>query len=40
MEFILTDEVADRLLESLRRENVSVVYARLPAEFGVIGSHT
>ena len=40
VEFILTDEVADRLLESLRRENVSVVYARLPAEFGVIGSHT
>jgi PII-like signaling protein len=37
VEFILTDELADRLLESLRAENVSVVYARLPAEFGVIG---
>jgi PII-like signaling protein len=40
VEFILTDELADRLLESLRHENVSVMYARLPAEFGVIGSHT
>lgn len=39
VEFILTDEMADRLLESLRHENVSVVYARLPAQFGVIGSH-
>lgn len=37
VEFILTDEMADRLLESLRREKVSVVYARLPAQFGVIG---
>ncbi len=38
VEFILTDEMADRLLESLRQENVSVVYARTPAEFGVIGT--
>jgi uncharacterized protein len=38
VEFILTDEMADRLLESLQHENVSVVYARLPAEFGVIGA--
>jgi len=37
VEFIVTDELADRLLESLRKENVSVVYARTPAEFGVIG---
>jgi hypothetical protein len=29
--------MADRLLESLRHENVSVMYARLPAEFGVLG---
>ena len=35
----LTDELADRLLESLRHENVSLVYARLPAQFGVIGNH-
>jgi len=37
IEFILTDEMADRLLESLRVENVSLVFARMPAEFGVIG---
>jgi PII-like signaling protein len=36
VEFILTNEMADRLLESLRTENVSVVYARMPAEFGVL----
>jgi uncharacterized protein len=38
VEFILTDEMADRLLESLRRENVNLVYARTQAEFGVIGT--
>ena len=38
VEFILTDEMADRLLESLRRENVNLVYARTQAEFGIIGS--
>ncbi len=37
VEFILTDEMADRLLDSLRQENVSLVYARTQAEFGVIG---
>jgi PII-like signaling protein len=37
IEFVLTDAMADQLLESLRHENVSVVYARMPAEFGVIG---
>ncbi len=40
VEFILTHEMADRLLESLRHENLSLVYSRLPAEFGVIGAHT
>ncbi|MGH8263381.1 MAG: DUF190 domain-containing protein [Steroidobacteraceae bacterium] len=40
VEFILTDEMADRLLESLRVENVSLVFARMPAEFGVIGKHS
>jgi uncharacterized protein len=38
VEFILTDEMADRLLESLRQENVNLVYARTRAEFGVIGA--
>jgi uncharacterized protein len=37
VEFILTDAEADRLLDSLRSENVRLVYARLPAQFGVIG---
>jgi PII-like signaling protein len=37
VEFILTDEMADRLLENLRHENVSLVYARIPAGFDVIG---
>jgi len=37
VEFILTDEMADRLLESLAQEELSLVYARLPAQFGVIG---
>jgi uncharacterized protein len=36
VEFVLTNDMADRLLESLRSENVSVVYARMPAEFGVL----
>lgn len=40
VEFILSDEMADRLLESLRAESVSLVYSRLPAEFGVIGTAT
>ena len=40
VEFILTDEMADRLLESLRVENVSLVFARMPAEFGVIGKQS
>jgi PII-like signaling protein len=37
VEFILSNEMADRLLESLTHEDLSLVYARLPAEFGVIG---
>jgi len=38
VEFILSDEMADRLLESLRSESLSLVYARLPAEFGIVGA--
>jgi hypothetical protein len=38
VEFILTNEMADKLLESLRAESMSLVYARLPAEFGVVGT--
>ena len=37
VEFILTDDMADQLLESLAREDLSLLYARLPAQFGVVG---
>jgi PII-like signaling protein len=37
VEFILTNEMADRLLESLAHEDLSLVYARLPADFGIVG---
>jgi PII-like signaling protein len=36
VEFLLSDVEADALLETLRREKVSIVYARTRAEFGVI----
>ena len=36
VEFIATDEEADRLIEMLKQERIHVVYARVPAEFGVI----
>jgi PII-like signaling protein len=36
VEFLLPDEQAERLLETLRRENVTLFYSRSSAEFGVI----
>jgi len=36
IEFAVTAEEAERLLALLRRERVSVFYARMPAEFGAI----
>ena len=36
VEFIVTQEEADKLLECLRREKLRVFYARVPAHFGVI----
>jgi uncharacterized protein len=36
VEFVVTDEEADKLVDLLRRERVSIFYARVPAEFGVI----
>ena len=36
IEFAVTDEEAGRLLDLLRRERISVFYARVPAEFGAI----
>lgn len=36
VEFLLRDEQADALLERLRGEKISVVYARTRAEFGLL----
>ena len=36
IEFVVTTEEAEQLLALLRRERVSVFYARMPAEFGAI----
>ncbi|HNR82266.1 PII-like signaling protein [Dyella jiangningensis] len=36
VEFIVTDDEVDQLLALLRKENVRVFYARIPAVFGVI----
>jgi len=36
VEFLVTDEEAERLLELLRRERVRVVYARVPAQFALL----
>jgi PII-like signaling protein len=36
VEFVVTDEEADKLLSLLKGERVSVFYARIPAEFGTI----
>jgi uncharacterized protein len=36
VEFVVTDDEADKLLALLREERVSIFYARVPAKFGVI----
>lgn len=36
VEFLLSEAQADALLEALRAEGVSLVYAKVPAEFGVL----
>lgn len=36
VEFIVSDEEAERLLEMIRQEGIHLVYAKVPAEFGVI----
>jgi len=36
VEFVVSDEQAEQLLDLLRKERVSIVYARVPAEFGAI----
>jgi hypothetical protein len=36
VEFIVTDEEAQKLLDLLHREKIRLFYARIPARFGVI----
>ena len=36
VEFIVTDEEAERLLELVKKEKIRLFYARIPARFGVI----
>lgn len=36
VEFIVTDEEAERLLQRMQQENVRAFYARIPAQFGVL----
>ena len=36
VEFVVTDDEAERLLALLKKERVSIFYARVPAEFGAI----
>ncbi|SRR6266700_1846104 len=36
VEFVVTREEADRMLEDLRQAKIRLVYAVLPAEFGMI----
>ena len=36
VEFVVTDDEAERMLALLRKERVSIFYARVPAEFGAI----
>lgn len=36
VEFVVTDEETDRLLELVRSEGLRMFYARIPAHFGVI----
>jgi hypothetical protein len=36
VEFVVTDDEAEKLLSLLRRERISVFYARSPVEFGAI----
>jgi PII-like signaling protein len=37
VDFIVSDEDAERLLDLVRRENVHIFYAKIAAEFGAIG---
>ena len=36
VEFVVSDEECEKLLDLLRKERVSIFYARLPTEFGAV----
>ncbi len=36
VEFIVNGEEAERLIESIEKEGVSLFYARIPAQFGIV----
>ena len=38
VEFIVTEAEADQLLESLEKEHLTLFFARLATEYGVVGS--
>lgn len=38
VDFIVTDEEADQLLELVRAEKVRVFFARIPAQFGILNA--
>jgi PII-like signaling protein len=38
VEFIVTEDEAQQLFELVRRENLSLFYAQIPARFGVVGA--
>lgn len=37
VDFVVTHAEADKLIQHVREENLQLFYARLPAEFGVLG---
>jgi PII-like signaling protein len=40
VEFVVTDEEAQELLALIKRENIRLFYAHIPAEFGVVNPDT
>ncbi|MGN6313642.1 MAG: DUF190 domain-containing protein [Rhodanobacteraceae bacterium] len=38
VDFVITAADADRLIQRVREEHLQLFYARLPAEFGVLGN--
>ena len=40
VEFIVTDEEAERLLDLIRKENITLFYSRFAVEYGVLNPST